>query len=389
MTIEETAIVNAVIPVLFIFTPPLAGFLADKIGNFRLLLCFLTGCGGLVSLLLLQIPTGRDISLYPDKLTWGLSCGPTGSRAQYQNLILQGFSDDKCDVRNSSLTNASFTPGVCGYICPTRSRIKFTPRFFEYKVVWPNRGGGFGITEIVDVVNLQSEDARKYHEPRVLDNSIFFPMNWTFQLTCDRIRPDDCVFNPVSSHRLRSNIDYNIKLNNLQVTMKEEDQQPQFVVESIFSSAMRQPVMKTINCGSKAEIAQVLSTVETSLQAKSRVSPSPQYGPDVTQLDDMKLNDCSLTCLVNFDRNHLCSNTQELVSHNPSLTFWLYLLVRTVLGVLTAASLMMFEGAVMATIQEMGGDYGLQRFVGNFGAIIFAPLGGYLIDYTSYIDITK
>jgi len=389
MTIEETAIVNAVIPVLFIFTPPLAGFLADKIGNFRLLLCFLTGSGGLVSLLLLQIPTGRDVSLYPDKLTWGLSCGPTGSRAQYQNLILQGFSDDKCDVRNSSLTNASFTPGVCGYICPTRSRIKFTPRFFEYKVVWPNRGGGFGITEIVDVVNLQSEDARKYHEPRVLDNSIFFPMNWTFQLTCDRIRPDDCVFNPVSSNRLSSNIDYNIKLNNLQVTMKEEQEQPQFVVESIFSSAMRQPVTKTINCGSKAEIAQVLSTVETSLLAKSRVSPSPQYGPDVTQLDDMKLNDCSLICLVNFDRDHLCSNTQELVSHDPGLTFWTYLLVRTLLGVLTAASLMMFEGAVMATIQEMGGDYGLQRFVGNFGAIIFAPLGGYLIDYTSQIDITK
>ena len=80
---------------------------------------------------------------------------------------------------------------------------------------------------------------------------------------------------------------------------------------------------------------------------------------------------------------------QELVSFDPSLTFWSYLLVRTLLGVLTAASLMMFEGAVMATIQEMGGDYGLQRFVGNFGAIIFAPLGGYLIDYNSQIDITK
>lgn len=405
MTIEETAIVNAVIPVLFIFTPPLAGFLADKIGNFRLLLCFLTGSGGLVSLLLLQIPTGRDVSLYPDKLTWGLSCGPTGSRAQYQNLILHGFSDDKCQVVPSALTNASFSPGVCGYMCPTRSRIRFTPRFFEYKVVWPNRGGGFGITEIVDVVNLQSEDARKYHEPRVLDTSIFFPMNWTFQLTCDRIRPDDCVFNPVSANRLGSKIDYNIKLNNLQVrpavnwefqninrmlqvTMKEEHQHPEFVVESIFSSGMRQPVTKTINCGSKAEIAQVVSTVETSVLAGTRVSPSPQYGPDVTQLVDTKLNDCSLICLVNFERDDLCSNTQELVSFDPGLTFWTYLLIRTILGVLTAASLMMFEGAVMATIQEMGGDYGLQRFVGNFGAIIFAPLGGYLIDTTNW-DLTK
>ena len=79
---------------------------------------------------------------------------------------------------------------------------------------------------------------------------------------------------------------------------------------------------------------------------------------------------------------------QEAVQFDPTLTFWCYLLVRTLLGVLTAASLMMFEGAVMATIQEMGGDYGLQRFVGNFGAIIFAPLGGFLIDTSSW-DLTK
>ena len=42
----------------------------------------------------------------------------------------------------------------------------------------------------------------------------------------------------------------------------------------------------------------------------------------------------------------------------------------------------------MTDHQEMGGDYGLQRFVGNFGAIIFAPLGGFLIDATSW-DLTK
>ena len=38
----------------------------------------------------------------------------------------------------------------------------------------------------------------------------------------------------------------------------------------------------------------------------------------------------------------------------------------------------------MATVQEMGGDYGIQRFVGNFGAIVFAPLGGYVIDVQGY-----
>ena len=49
------------------------------------------------------------------------------------------------------------------------------------------------------------------------------------------------------------------------------------------------------------------------------------------------------------------------VIHDTSLTFWVYLSQRTLLGVFSAASLMMFEGAVMSTIQEMGGDYGIQR----------------------------
>ena len=54
------------------------------------------------------------------------------------------------------------------------------------------------------------------------------------------------------------------------------------------------------------------------------------------------------------------------VIHDTSLTFWVYLSQRTLLGVFSAASLMMFEGAVMATIQEMGGDYGIQRYLVKF-----------------------
>lgn len=97
-------------------------------------------------------------------------------------------------------------------------------------------------------------------------------------------------------------------------------------------------------------------------------------------LVDTRFSGCSLHCLVNVPRSTICNNTHAGVIHDPSLTFWSYLTVRTTMGVLTAASLMMFEGAVMATVQEMGGDYGIQRFVGNFGAIVFAPFGGYVID---------
>ena len=35
LSIAQAAAINAVVPVLFIFTPPLAGFLAERLGNFR------------------------------------------------------------------------------------------------------------------------------------------------------------------------------------------------------------------------------------------------------------------------------------------------------------------------------------------------------------------
>ena len=35
------------------------------------------------------------------QLSWGLTCGPPGSRAQYQNLMLHGFSDNNCKVGES------------------------------------------------------------------------------------------------------------------------------------------------------------------------------------------------------------------------------------------------------------------------------------------------
>lgn len=378
LSIQETAIINAVIPVLFIFTPPIAGFLADKIGNFRVLLSLLTGTGGLVSLLLLLVPVGRDISLYPDKLTWGLTCGAPGSRAQYQNLMVHGFNDDKCQVTPGSWENATFTPGTCGYMCPTRSRLRVAPKFFEYKVVWPNRGGGFGITEIVDVVNLEKIQEREYHEPRMIDSNIFFPMNWTFHLNCDRIRSDDCIFNPILNSK--AEIKYNVNLTPLQMTIKKttDHVHQEFIVSSIQHPQLRRPVSRTINCGSKSEIAQVVSTVSTGEKSLQK-----QFGDDIPQLIDTKLNDCTLTCLVNFERENMCNNTSEPITHSPVTTFWTYMAIRTALGVLTASSLMMFEGAVMATIQELGGDYGLQRFVGNFGAIVFAPMGGFLIDASS------
>ena len=125
--------------------------------------------------------------------------------------MLHGFNRDNCELRNVDVENATFSPGTCGYLCPTKAAVKVKPHFVEYKVIWPNRGGGFGISEIVDVVNLDSPEARIYHEPDVVDNNIFFPMNWTFHLSCDRIQTNDCIFNPITRAPAKNEFKIHIK----------------------------------------------------------------------------------------------------------------------------------------------------------------------------------
>ena len=41
------------------------------------------------------------------------------------------------------------------------------------------------------------------------------------------------------------------------------------------------------------------------------------------------------------------------------------------------------QGAVVVTIKQMGGDYGLQKLFGTFGAIIWGPTSGQIIDMAS------
>lgn len=56
-TIEDASLVNSIIPIADIFGPPLAGFFADKLGNFRLFMATLTLLNGASSLLLLLVPS--------------------------------------------------------------------------------------------------------------------------------------------------------------------------------------------------------------------------------------------------------------------------------------------------------------------------------------------
>ena len=47
------------------------------------------------------------------------------------------------------------------------------------------------------------------------------------------------------------------------------------------------------------------------------------------------------------------------------------------------------QGAVVVTIKQLGGDYGLQKLFGTFGAIICGPLSGQIIDMASQASGTE
>ena len=59
---EDAAIVNSVIPVVDIFGPPLAGVLADIMGNFRIFMAITTLLNGLSALFLLTVSPEADFA---------------------------------------------------------------------------------------------------------------------------------------------------------------------------------------------------------------------------------------------------------------------------------------------------------------------------------------
>ena len=79
----------------------------------------------------------------------------------------------------------------------------------------------------------------------------------------------------------------------------------------------------------------------------------------------------------------VCEGEVESVDPSWEMNLIFYIILRAAIDVLRASSIMMFEGAVVITIKQMGGDYGLQKLFGTFGAIIWGPVSGQIIDMAS------
>lgn len=97
----------------------------------------------------------------------------------------------------------------------------------------------------------------------------------------------------------------------------------------------------------------------------------------------MELNGCHPRCVATTSRKVMCQNLKEVQERNVQLTFWMYLSIRVLIGIVGGTTFAMFEGAVIAILREHKADYGLQRVYAAIGGMISSPLSGWLIDWAS------
>ena len=66
---------------------------------------------------------------------------------------------------------------------------------------------------------------------------------------------------------------------------------------------------------------------------------------------------------------------------NPQLTFWMYLVIRSLADIFPTAAVALLDASVVIATRETScgrGDVGRQLAFGSFGFAIFGPLTGYL-----------
>ena len=97
------------------------------------------------------------------------------------------------------------------------------------------------------------------------DNNIFFPMNWTFHLSCDRIQTNDCIFNPIQ-RAPPLGVEYRIQLKRVTSPFRSPDVGPSFDILSITTPEVTLPISTPINCGAKEVVAQVSSYILKNLE---------------------------------------------------------------------------------------------------------------------------
>ncbi|XP_018396195.1 PREDICTED: uncharacterized protein LOC108774550 [Cyphomyrmex costatus] len=411
INVEETAIMSAITPLVAMVMPPLAGMLADRIGNFRILLSVFSAFGGLAALLLLLVPIGRVTVHFPQRIIMDLGCeGRNGSLLHTMSQI------HPCETKLES--EIAVKVESCGFVCHIetnnetdgnqilKSRL-YTVRHLNFQT-GVNTSYKYIVAPNELATNMKQEDMREHRQLKnneffkttirqVSKTHYFFPTDQLFSFSCmslpghvediDNFTTEtsyrisgnhtSCVFDNLmkSKDHVNRTINYHLYKSKIKSLKPDEDdlreERQRYLSEEI--SWAGKDFQKPICDNSESINDQITIQVrlydhEANLEATNRV---------------LNINECRKKCIVTLPRNAVCSNMNMEVEYNVKLTFWIYLVIRVFIGIIGGTTFAMFEGAVIAILREQEADYGLQRIYGSIGSMISSPLSGLLIDYAS------
>ncbi|XP_046673323.1 uncharacterized protein LOC124362668 [Homalodisca vitripennis] len=427
INVEEAAIMSAVTPIVAIIMPPIAGVIADRIGNFKYILSLFNALGGGISLLLLLVPVGRINFTYPDRAILAVTC-PTNAEGM---LSMSLAEEHPClalpSILKTQISNESLHIGTqmeaCGLIC-TRHASDFHPenvkgpKTLEAESTTILRTRNYTIlikdtiTDTTDQVmyNLHAEDLPLFRAPRpededkrnhrlmknkahyqtsvrkLTDSTFFFPTSGLLDLVCSIDSVDNLtdIFSCIIQQSTDMISPSAVKINRGILDVKVKS------APSSNPANMRTLYVTDIDV---ADTPQELQILQEFVNAQCSLDNStdelsvlvPLLNPENSLETDsvLHLTDCKASCIATVPRASLCSNLGQTVEYDVSLTFWTYLTVRVFVGMISGTAFAMFEGAVIAMLREHKGDYGLQRIYAAIGGMISSPLSGMLIDYAS------
>ncbi|XP_011504820.1 PREDICTED: uncharacterized protein LOC105367748 [Ceratosolen solmsi marchali] len=395
INVEETAIMSAIIPVVGIIMPPVSGMIADRIGNFKILLSLFSALGGTAALLLLLVPVGRVNIQFPDNVILGVSCDSSG------NSVYTMSQSHPCDTIPSPNINATLQS--CGYACPvnllneTEFKSILTSQNYKFNVYNPktskNVTYNYTIAESdMPEIFKRQMDAREARKLKNLEfynsairrftkNVLFFPVRnaQLSELDCNVVNTKNnenlmvCGYESLLLKVKQRVISFKAAL----TAMKMSDADVAENRLRYLEHNVKWPDLgnKSTRCATREHDSELVS-VEVELRNETTEEP----------YDVFRTEGCSRTCILTTLRKDICTNNKMQVEYNVKLTFWSYLVVRVFIGMIGGTAFAMFEGAVIAILREHKADYGLQRIYGSIGGMISSPLSGMLIDYASNLQ---
>ena len=298
-------------------------------------------------LLFLIIPTGRFIDTYPSNISLAVGCRPTAASDIRGFLTLTDLDSTRCDFK--PLPNLSLTMETCGYLCfDSQPVIEETLK--SLPAHWPS----------------SNQSYKKFR------NAIFFPEDWTIGIDCPN--NNNCSLT-------RTNLWGN---ENLQEVLLKNESGKTFTLEQMLLNGNQfMDKKQSIQCDADYDrpvrlVHPIIFKLNNTLKS-DQGAISSAVGDEVLE-NEIIYKSCRPQCLALTKRSHLCANSEHIVVFDPQLTFWSYMLLRLLHGILAGGSMVLFEGACLAVIAKVKGDLGVQRIFGLIGLMSFSPLSGAMID---------